>query len=268
MSYLPESFLRGQINARDLGGIRAAGGRTVKKHKLIRSGELSRLTEADLEKLTHIRLSAVVDLRSPSELALKKDRLPDGVRFVHCPVVSDLIPGITRESVEDPYDGLKRADYARDLREGGMAKMRSLYPILVESENAVQQYRRFFDCVLANGDGAVLFHCAMGKDRAGVAAALLLYALGASREDIMRDYMYTALVCAEKIRSDTDACRELTNDEELLESIYWLNTTHESYLDAMFRSCTEQCGSVERYLAEKLGLTQNKLSQLRTMYLE
>lgn len=268
MSYLPEKLLQGQINARDLGGIKAAGGRTVKKHKLIRSGELSRLTEADLEKLTHIRLSAVVDLRSPSELALKKDRLPAGVRFVHCPVVSDLIPGITRESVEDPYDGLKRADYARDLREGGMAKMRSLYPILAESENAVRQYRRFFECLLENEDGAVLFHCAMGKDRAGVAAALLLYALGASREDIMRDYMYTALVCAEKIRQDTDACRELTDDEELLESIYWLNTTHESYLDAMFQSCIEQCGSVERYLAERLGLTQGRLSQLRSQYLE
>ncbi len=268
MSYAPESFLQGQINARDLGGIRAAGGRTVKKHKLIRSGELSRATDADLEKLTQIRLKTVVDLRSSSELALKKDRLPDGVRLVHCPVVSDLVPGITRESVEDPYDGLKRADYARDLREGGMAKMRSLYPILVGSSNAVQQYRRFFECVLDNEDGAILFHCAMGKDRAGVAAALLLYALGAAAKDIMADYMYTGIVCADKIRRDTDACRELTDDEELLESVYWLNTTHESYLEAMFRSCTEQCGSVERYLAEKLGLTQSKLSRLRAMYLE
>ena len=268
MSYAPESFLQGQINARDLGGIRAAGGRTVKKHKLIRSGELSRATDADLEKLTHIRLKTVVDLRSSSELALKKDRLPDGVRLVHCPVVSDLVPGITRESVEDPYDGLKRADYARDLREGGMAKMRSLYPILVGSSNAVQQYRRFFECVLDNEDGAILFHCAMGKDRAGVAAALLLYALGAAAKDIMADYMYTGIVCAEKIRRETDACRELTDDEQLLESVYWLNTTHESYLEEMLKSCTEQCGSVERYLAEKLGLTQSKLSRLRAMYLE
>ena len=101
-----------------------------------------------------------------------------------------------------------------------------------------------------------------------MAAALLLYALGAAVKDIMVDYMYTGIVCADKIRRDTDACRELTDDEELLESVYWLNTTHESYLEAMFRSCTEQCGSVERYLAEKLGLTQSKLSRLRAMYLE
>ena len=46
----------------------------------------------------------------------------------------------------------------------------------------------------------------------------------------MADYMYTGIVCAEKIRRDTDACRELTDDEQLLESVYWLNTTHESYL--------------------------------------
>ena len=148
------------------------------KQKLIRSGELSKVTDDDIAKLTHIRLKTIVDLRSPAETSLKMDIIPDGVRYVHCPVVSDLVPGITRESIEDPYDGLKRTDYARDLREGGMAKMRSLYPLLVENSNAVKQYRRFFDCVLENdGDGAILFHCAMGKDRAGVAAALLLYAV-------------------------------------------------------------------------------------------
>ena len=164
MSYAPECFLAGAMNTRDLGGIRAAGGRTVAKQKLIRSGELSKVTDDDIAKLTHIRLKTIVDLRSPAETSLKMDIIPDGVRYVHCPVVSDLVPGITRESIEDPYDGLKRTDYARDLREGGMAKMRSLYPILVENSNAVKQYRRFFDCVLENdGDGAILFHCAMGK---------------------------------------------------------------------------------------------------------
>ena len=172
MSYAPECFLAGAMNTRDLGGIRAAGGRTVAKQKLIRSGELSKVTDDDIAKLTHIRLKTIVDLRSPAETSLKMDIIPDGVRYVHCPVVSDLVPGITRESIEDPYDGLKRTDYARDLREGGMAKMRSLYPLLVENSNAVKQYRRFFDCVLENdGDGAILFHCAMGKDRAEIGRA-------------------------------------------------------------------------------------------------
>lgn len=173
---------------------------------------------------------------------------------MHCPVVSDLVPGITRESVEDPYDGLKRADYARDLREGGMAKMRSLYPILVGSSNAVQQYRRFFECVLDNEDGAILFHCAMGKDRAGVAAALLLYALGAAAKDIMADYMYTGIVCAEKIRRDTDACRELTDDEQLLESVYWLNTTHESYLEEMLKAVPSSAAALNAILPKSSAL--------------
>lgn len=268
MSYAPESFLECQANARDLGGIRAAGGRRIVRNRLIRSGELSQATDADLLKLSEIGLKTVIDLRSPAELEMKRDILPDGVLYVHCPVVSDLVPGITRESVENPYDGLKRADYAKDMREGGMAKMRSLYPILVESSNAVAEYRRFFECVLDTEDGAVLFHCAMGKDRAGVAAALLLYVLGASMQDIMADYMYTSIVCADKIQRDTDACRALTDDEDILKSVYWLNTTHESYLEAMFKSCTDSCGSVERYLAEKLGLRQKELHRLRAMYLE
>ena len=268
MSYSPDSLLEGQINARDLGGIKAFDGAHIAKNRLVRSGELSKATDRDLLTLTHIRLRTVVDLRSDPEIALKPDRLPDGVLTVHCPVVSDLVPGITRESVEDPYDGLKRADYAADLKAGGKAKMRSLYPILVESDNAVRQYRIFFETVLGNADGALLFHCAMGKDRAGVAAALLMYALGVSMQDIMSDYMYTGIRCADKIRRDTEACRELTDDDALIQEIFWLNTTDESYLEAMFESCREQCGSVERFLEQRLGLTPEKLAKLRDQYLE
>ena len=99
MSYAPECFLAGAMNTRDLGGIRAAGGRTVAKQKLIRSGELSKVTDDDIAKLTHIRLKTIVDLRSSAETSLKMDIIPDGVRYVHCPVVSDLVPGINPFSV-------------------------------------------------------------------------------------------------------------------------------------------------------------------------
>lgn len=267
MSYSPDSLLEGQINARDLGGIKGFGGAHIAKNRLVRSGELSKATDGDLLTLTHIRLKTVVDLRSDPEIALKQDRLPDGVLTVRCPVVSELVPGITRESVEDPYDGLRRADYAADLKMGGKAKMRSLYPILVESEQSIRQYRRFFEAVLGNDDGALLFHCAMGKDRAGVAAALLLYALGADMQDIMADYMYTGICCAEKIRRDTSACRELTENDALIREIFWLNMTDESYLESMFESCKKQCGSVDKFLEQRLGLTADKLSKLRKLYL-
>lgn len=263
---MPGVRLEGQINARSLGGIAAAGG-VLAENRLIRSGELSQATENDLAALTHIRLGTVVDLRTGQERARKPDRLPSSARLVCCPVVDELVPGITRESVEDPRDGLLREGYAEELRGGGMAKMRSLYPILVESENAVREYRRFFGCVLENESGALLFHCAMGKDRAGVAAALLLYALGASMSDIMADYMLTAQLCADKILRETEECRAYTDDEALLRDIYWLNTTHESYLEAMFQSCIKQCGSVDSYLERRLGIGTKQKSQLREMYI-
>jgi hypothetical protein len=52
-------------------------------------------------------------------------------------------------------------------------------------------YRSLFDLLLEPDRHALLFHCSAGKDRTGLAAALILTALGASRETVMEDYRAT-----------------------------------------------------------------------------
>ena len=186
---------------------------------------------------------------------------------MHLPVIEGLLPGITRESIEDPYKAFSRPDYAEKLGSNGFAVMRSLYPLLVESDSAIKNYSRFFRLLESSEQGAVLWHCAMGKDRAGIASALILYVLGASMDSIVEDYLLTGTRCAEEIRSATEACREFTNDDRVIESVYWLNTTSEEYLAAAFDTMVRMCGSVDEYIRQKLGVTEERKQRLRRNYL-
>ena len=263
----PGIILECSRNARDLGGIPSADGRRVACARLIRSGELSRLSENDERYLQGISLRCVVDFRTSQERALKSDRQIPGVEHLHLPVIEKMLPGITRESIEDPYKAFSRPDYAAKLGSNGFAVMKSLYPLLVKTESAISNYGRFFRLLEQNESGAILWHCAMGKDRAGVASAMLLYVLGASWDDIFADYLLTGKRCADEIREATDACREFTGDERVIESIFWLNTTHEEYLAAAFDTMREMCGSVDEYLKQKLGITEQKKQKLRQLYL-
>jgi len=267
MAYEPRVILECSLNARDLGGIKTADGRSIAYGRLIRSGELSGLSEHDKEYLAGIGLHTVVDFRTETERSLKPDREMEGVRCCHLPVVEGLTAGITRESIENPYNAFSRPDYAELLGDKGFEIMRSLYPILAESESAVRNYRRFFELLSENESGAVLWHCAMGKDRAGLASALVLYALGVPPESVEEDYLLTGIRCAEEINAATEACRAFTEDETVLESVFWLNTTHRDYLLAAFATMEKLCGSVDAYLEEKLGVGESEKQRLRALYL-
>ena len=79
--------LDGQANFRDLGGYRTTDGRSVKWGLIYRSGQLNELSDADLAKLKELDIRTVVDLRGTAEAESRgKDRLPEGVRSVGCPI--------------------------------------------------------------------------------------------------------------------------------------------------------------------------------------
>lgn len=268
MSYNPRIILECSVNSRDLGGLKTAEARCVKSGRLIRASELSRLTERDKEHLKSLGLHTIVDFRTEAERALKPDVIIDGVNYCSLPVVEGLVPGITRESIENPYNAFSRPDYAESLGAKGFEIMRSLYPILVESESAIKNYRRFFEILSESESGAVLWHCAMGKDRAGLASAMLLYILGVPMDTILEDYLLTGIRCAEEINAETEACRKFTSDETVLKSVFWLNTTHSEYLLTAFDTMKKLSGSVENYLEEKLGISEKVKQRLRELYLD
>lgn len=272
MKSTPEIILKGAPNARDLGGIETADGRLIRKNRLIRSGGLGKLYPEDVEYLKNAGLRTVVDFRTEPERMEKPDIILDGVDYIVCPLLERKTEGITRLVPEtEEEEALRTVSMAHRLMAhgpDGRKQMRSLYPILVSNPFCIEHFRQFFDILLGHNEGALLYHCTMGKDRVGTATALLLSALGVPRESIIADYLITAERCAPGTERLIKNCRKICGDEEVLQFIYYLDTVEESFIKAAFDTVKQSCGSVENFLREKIGLDAEKIAKLKNLYLE
>ena len=152
--------ISGAANFRDMGGYKTADGRYVKWGTLYRSSTLEALTPADLAYVSTIPLVSVVDFRPASDGGV--DKLPESTVYYNYPIIM-----------------------------GAEASYGSFYEAAVKAPNYIEQYRKMF-ALLQNEDNApLLIHCIYGKDRTGVGAALILFALGVDTETIMTDYLLT-----------------------------------------------------------------------------
>lgn len=257
-------------NTRDLGGYTVKDGRTIRHCRLLRSGALGKCTESDIRQLTEAYgLKTVVDLRTNGE----KTELPDpeikGVEFIHNPLLSDAMLGITREGQEQA-DSLSAMilELLKEAENHPKENMEKIYLALVSDDFSVTGLKHFFDILLAQKEGAVLWHCSAGKDRVGTATALLLTALGVEREVIIRDYLLTNGYLEPETEAMVAKVAAKVQNERILNGIRILNGAERSYIESMFAETERQCGSTEAYLRERLGFTDEKTDMLREMYLE
>ncbi|GAA0912142.1 tyrosine-protein phosphatase [Nonomuraea longicatena] len=197
--------LQGAVNMRDLGGLPTVDGGTVKAGRVFRSDNLQGLTEDDVARLvTDLKLRHVVDLRSDVEVALEGPapltRLPE---VVHHRMSFHVEPGRNTDVEADTIDIDKVLPWQdreldEELRVNGI-----YFGYLRERPDSVVGALR----ALALDEGAAVFHCAAGKDRTGVLAALALEVAGVTREAIVADYTATGdrldLVLARLRASDT-----------------------------------------------------------------
>ena len=165
------------VNLRDLGGLPVDGG-TTRRGVLLRSDDVSVMPAAFARQMIDDGVRAVIDLRSPEE-ALLTGRGPltlPGVNYHHLALTA---------SVSMPED------ISRELMSASAtpAHVGAWYANLLES----QAHQLALGVTLvAMGEGATVFHCAAGKDRTGVFAAVVLSLLGASSDTISADYAATA----------------------------------------------------------------------------
>lgn len=260
--------LAGLRNTRDLGGFCTRDGRRVREHRCIRSGELSAMTEEDGKiLLKEYGLRTVVDFRTETERAEKPDPVLPGVRYIHNPILREQTLGITRER---PNDGVIASFLGAMNSEGftGSSYMAGIYASIVSEPYSQQQYGRFFDLLLTQEEGAILWHCSAGKDRVGVGTVLFLTALGVPEEDAAADYLMTNAYLAEDIRQMVQSITASRGSDEGAEEIAALFSVNEAYMESVFRAMKETCGSTEGYLRQAIGLTEEKLERLKGLYLE
>lgn len=257
--------LTGAHNTRDLGGFPAQDGRRIREKRLIRSGALASLTDDDCRILKEdFHLHTVVDFRTATERAEKPDRDICGVRFLINPILDEAAMGITRERATDTSIG---KTMRRKLDDPGFTitgYMSNIYRTIIADPRSQAQYRQFFEILLQNPDGAVLWHCTAGKDRVGTGTAMLLTALGVPQELILEDYMMTNRFMA----SELEQAKARTDDpvyRAVLDDIYGVR---QQYLETVFTEMIRLSGSVRAYLRDRIGLTDEVCRTLQQLYLE
>lgn len=234
-------------NFRDLGGYATADGRTTLWRTLYRADGLYRLTPADVTALEPLGLRTVIDLRSPPELD-ERGRFPvdaHPVVFHHLPIVDRTWAHGDAPEYERDEDFLIWA-YQDMLTVGA------------------PRFARAFEVLAEPGALPAVFHCAAGKDRTGLLAALLLGSLGVSHDDIVADY---ALTVEGMARFREWAAREWPEWVERMASMPPAYTA--ALPDAMRHIIDELCtehGTIRNYV-RSIGVSDVTLDTLESVLL-
>ena len=249
----------GGNNFRELGGYHADEGKTVKWGQIYRGFPTGRLTtEADRARLDGLGLRLILDLRSGVEAAKLPDYVPDGARLVQ---ICGLRDATGQEIDFSPNDIQRLVQNAP----AGTNLTQLIYRQMLTGNKAFKELFR----ALEAGETPILFHCTAGKDRTGVAAMLILLALGASDETICADYARTNLCRAAEIeKAMADHAAEIAADPA--QKLRWQTSAGVDPETAPFvlRTIRQDYGSAESYLEAEYGLTPARLMRLRRMYLE
>lgn len=241
--------LASAFNLRDFGGYPTADGRTIRRGMLYRSGTMALLTPEDSAQLQALGIRAICDFRRPAERISEPTSWHDATVDYYCRDYS----GATGVLVDMLHEGRVTAE---DMR---TAMLTVYHEIATEHAEA---YRAMFAQMLA-GHLPILINCSAGKDRTGAGAAMVLAALGVSREVIIEDYLLT--------NSHADWTWRLAQGESHLSRLKQaradllkpLLIADAAYLEALFEHFDRLHGGVDGYLRDVLGVGVAEQAALR-----
>ena len=218
---------------------------------VFRSDAFHALTEDDLVRFGELGVRVIYDLRSDNERVAHPNVLPeDGtVRLVEMA----LSAGQDDDGALPPLEQLLE----------GSGFLLGLYRGLVS--NGAPVFGALLSGLAEPDALPAVFHCLWGKDRTGIAAALLLSALGVPQSDVVDDYMLT-----EQFRSEPDvvaALARLVDAGVPPEAAAGVASTAGWVIDAVLTELHEQHGDISGYLLGPAGMTNQSLEDLRRLLL-
>jgi protein-tyrosine phosphatase len=249
--------LAGGRNFRDLGGYRAADGRMVHWGQLYRSGAMTGLTEGDYAYLSKLGIAVICDFRSTGEREREPNRWPG-------PAAPRMIARDYRMDLSGLQPGAGLAPGAEQMR----ARMIKVYEAMPYDQ--AESYTKMF-AELAAGHTPLAFNCSAGKDRTGVAAALILTTLGVPRTTVLADYALTdKVVDLEAVLHGADGAPAgfpgvAASSIEVRKAIL---SADPAYLAAALDAMTRREGSVDAFVRRRLGVTPAQKATIQARLLK
>lgn len=247
-------------NFRDFGGYKTQNGTRLKKGLLFRSGDLSRATDSDLERLYALGIKTICDLRSEHERQRQPDRVPEAkpITFFNIPMrpIVDYHARSLRRLISLMFGRERRMDYIaesyaayREYATSYLPQLKALFQHISHSENL-----------------PVLLHCSAGKDRTGVVCSLIQRALGVPAETAMDDYLKTnGLLNAytEEIYRQLSKLAYFGVPWKMYTPLF---DARSEYLNAAFAQVKEEFGAIDEWFRMGLGFAEKERAGLLAIF--
>jgi protein-tyrosine phosphatase len=246
-------------NFRDFGDY-AAGGRRLRKGVLFRSAHQAEASDTDLEAMAALGINVIVDLRRPNE----RERSPSRRWKAFG---AEVIENHEGEDQDDPWHAFIRDSTL--TTDDFIRYMVDYYNAAPFVSRHVDLYSRYFQA-LPRTDGAVLIHCAAGKDRTGILAALTHHLAGVHEDDIVADYLLTNDPgrFARRVPTMRDAIREMTGRTPSDEALVTALGVERHYLETALAAIHARHGTIEDYMRDVLGVDNATRAAIEKKILE
>ena len=246
-------------NCRDLGGIETMDGKVIKPGLLLRSASLHQASEKDLLTLQNMGLKHVIDLRTDWEIASAQDRVLKGWSETHLPILHE-------SEISKKEGGQLKA--AADLVKNTGRDLTEIYPLMALDRHAQNMWKKFFKALIQQ-PGSYLFHCTQGKDRTGMAAILILNALGVDEKTIKDEYLETNLYMPSPKEGREFLKKHLPKLYETVQfDLDCYFSARPEYYEALNEAVLSHFGSWHNYLTGVLDLDEKDLDAMKNYYLE
>ena len=250
-----------ELNIRDLGGLETKDGRHVKRGMLFRSSALAFFDEEELKPVRNLGIRTILDFRALKGIQKDPDPKLEGAEYYNkCAAFQNFL-----DDLNSPGE-LASLIFDEDQTGNAIDVLVSSYTASLAFSN--ESYKFMFDCLLA-GEVPMLFHCSNGKDRTGVAAMLILLALGIPEEVVKEDYMQSNLNRQPEIDELMERFKMLTGRLGNARSFFTMvGGVLPQSADMLLSEILERYGTFENYMEKEYGFDREILKKFRDMYLE
>jgi protein-tyrosine phosphatase len=261
-------ILEKQKNIRDLGETVTRDGRRIKRNKLIRCGRISELSVEDVGYLLgSCRVRTVVDLRSAKESEERPDPQWGIVTYSRIPLLSDDQMGLGTFTASAAQKKISVLDALINMTSGPVYTPRQylqdIYRKFITARQSQNATRRFFELLLTQKDGAILYHCNGGKDRTGIITAFLLTLLNVSWDTVAEDYMETNTVVGPWLEEKLENLPEKYRNGQAKAVLRMMYLADADCLQTAYDEMCSLGGSPAGYLKQVIGITDATREELQ-----